>query len=258
MFNSISRMTDAIASIMDGRVSGIWLYGSVVLNDFRLGWSDIDFIALTDGAISEGQAERLCTLRQDMCQREPENPYYCSFEGIIADRAEYERQAFTRLVYWGTSGQRVTDSYASDAFARFELARYGRAVYGGKPWPFPAPERAELVRAVRAHYDSIRKYAVRTGESLYSCGWLLDIARCVYTLRYNDVIAKTRAGLWALEEHLFPEEAALKRAVVIRQNPLAFKDRDDVKQWLRELGPTVQRYADVLERACSGKPTRRV
>ena len=83
------------------------------------------------------------------------------------------------------------------------------------------------------------------------CGWLLDIARCVNTLRYGDVIAKTRAGIWALEEHLFPEEEALKKAVEIRQDPLAYRDRDDVKQWLKELGPTVQRYADVLEQELS-------
>ena len=248
MDNSISQMTNAIVSIMDGRIDGIWLYGSVVLDDFRLGWSDIDFVALTDGPISEQQAEQLLTLRQDMLEKAPGNPYYRSFEGIVADRAEYERQAFTRLVYWGTSGQRVTDRHAPDAFSRFELARYGRAVYGESPWPFPAPGREELIRAVRAHDDSIRKYAVQTDESLYSCGWLLDIARCVYTLRFGDVIAKTRAGLWALEEHLFPEEDALKRAVAIRRDQLAYRDRDDVKQWLKGLGPTVQRYADVLER----------
>ena len=36
--------------------------------------------------------------------------------------------------------------------------------------------------------------------------------------------------------------------VEIRQEPLAYRDRDDVKQWLKGLGPTVQRYADVLEK----------
>ena len=251
MDNSISQMTDAIASIMEGRVQGIWLYGSVVLDDFRLGWSDIDFIALTDGPISDKQAEQLLTLRQDMLEKAPGNPYYRSFEGIVADRDEYASRSFSRLVYWGTSGQRVTDRHAPDAFSRFELARYGRAVYGESPWPFPAPDREELIRAVQAHDDSIRKYAVHTDESLYSCGWLLDIARCVYTLRFGDVIAKTRAGLWALEEHLFPEEDALKRAVAIRRDPLAYRDRDDVKQWLKSLGPVVQRYADVLERELS-------
>lgn len=102
--------------------------------------------------------------------------------------------------------------------------------------------------AVREHYRSIRKHAVQTTDSLYSCGWLLDIARCIYTLRNDDVISKTQAGVWALEEHLFPDEAPLRRTIEIRRHPLSFKDRADVKLWLKGLGPVVQKYADVLER----------
>ena len=248
LFDAAAGMTNEIARIMDGKVAGIWLYGSVVLDDFQLGWSDIDFIALTDETISESQAESLLPLRQDMLKKEPENPYYRSFEGIIASREEYRSQVFSRLVYWGTSGQRITGCYVQDVFSRFELAKYGKTVYGNQPWMFPAPGREELIEAVRAHLDAIRKYAVHTDESLYSCGWLLDIARCVYTLRYSDVTAKTQAGIWALEEHIFSDEEPLRKTIAIRQSPLAFKGREDVKQWLKALGPVVQQYTDVLER----------
>ncbi|MBR6027466.1 MAG: nucleotidyltransferase domain-containing protein [Clostridia bacterium] len=247
MKDSISRLTAAIVRIMDGRVYGVWLYGSAVLNDFRPGWSDIDFIALTDGPISQRQSKALLTLRQDMLKKEPDNPYYRSFEGVIADADECRRQSFTRLVYWGTSGQRITSCYALDPFSACELARYGKPVYGGKPWILPAPGREELIRGVREHLESIRRYAVQTDERLYSCGWLLDIARCVYTLRYSEIIAKTQAGIWALDEHLFPDEEPLRKTIAIRQQPLAFRDREDVSRWLRQLGPVVQRCADVLE-----------
>ena len=247
MFDAIAKMADEIVSVMDGKVYGIWLYGSVVMDDFRPGWSDIDFCALTDGKISGKQAERLLTLRQEMLKREPDDPYYRSFEGIIADLSEYKDQSFSRLVYWGTGGQRVTDTHARDPFSCFELAKYGKSVRGNAPWIFPAPDREELIGGVRDHYNAIRKYAAETNESLYSCGWLLDIARCVYTLRYSDVIAKTKAGIWALDEHIFPDEASLRKTVEIRQHPAFFKDRPDVKTWLKSLGPVVQRYADVLE-----------
>jgi len=243
MKNAIDAMVNEIIRIMDGDVYGIWLYGSVVMDDFRLGWSDIDFVALTHGEIPE----QLLTLRQQMLEKEPGNPYYRSFEGVIANLDEYREGKFRQLVYWGTSGQRVTDRYEPDTFSAFELAKYGKPVYGGKPWILPAPGREELVRAVREHYESIRKYAVQTNDSLYSCGWLLDIARCIYTLRTGDVVSKTQAGIRALEEHLFPDEAPLRKTVEIRQDPQAFRDRDDVRQWLKGLGPVVQQYADVLE-----------
>ena len=219
-----------------------------MLKDFQLGWSDIDFVALVNEPISECQAKRLLMLRQDLLKAEPDNLYYRSFEGVIANLSEYRNQSFQRLVYWGTSGQRITDHYAPDTFSLFELAKYGVPIYGNKAWILPAPGREELVSAVRRHYDAIRKYAVKTGESLYSCGWLLDIARCIYTLRYDDVISKTQAGIWALEEHLFSDETPLRKTIEIRKHPVSFKDRENIKLWLKELGPVVQIYADVLER----------
>ena len=249
MDRSIQRMTDRIRAIMDDRVHSIWLYGSVVLDDFRLGWSDIDLLVLTGGRISERQARQLVGLRETMLETEPDNAYYRSFEGIIADADEYLTGSFSRLVYWGTSGERITDRWRQDVFSLYDLAKYGRSVCGEMDRGiFAEPSAMDLREAVRQHYESIRRYAVRTDEKLYSCGWLLDIARCVYTLRYNDVTAKTQAGIWALSEHVFEDEEPLRKALGIRQDPAAYKDREDVKQWLRGLGPTVQRYADVLER----------
>ena len=246
MLHAIVRMMDEITAIMRGDVYGAWLYGSAVLNDFHLGWSDIDFVVLVNESISESQAEKLLTLRQDMLKAEPGNPYYRAFEGVIASLNEYRCHSFQRLVYWGTSGQRITDRYTPDAFALFELAKYGKPVSGGKAWILPPPGKEELAAAVRRHCDTIRKYASQTSDSLYSCGWLLDIARCIYTLRYGDVISKTQAGIWALKEHLFPDEEALKKTIEIRQAPLTFKDREDIRLWLKKLGPVVQNYADVL------------
>ncbi len=243
---SIERMKDQIVSILDNSVHSIWLYGSVVLDDFRPGWSDIDILVLSNDQITEQQAQQLVELRQAM--PETENPYYRSFEGIIAERNEYFTGTFSRLVYWGTSGQRITNRCEQDVFLKYELAKYGKAIYGKNDRSiFAEPSAAELRSAVKQHYESIRQYAVQTDEKLYSCGWLLDIARCIYTLRYDHVIAKTQAGFWALKEHIFADEEPLKKALEIRQNPNAYKDKEDIKQWLKSLGPIVQQYADVLE-----------
>ena len=195
MTESIDRMMLEITKKLNQQVYSIWLYGSIVLNDFRFGWSDIDFIVFANHPISEMQAEQLVMLRQSLSNEFPENPFFPCFEGAII---------------------------------------------------FAVPSREELVLAVQNHFDSIRKYAVQTNESLYSCGWLLDIARCIYTLRYNDIIGKTQAGIWALSEHIFPEEEPLRKTLEIRQQPIKYKDRADIKLWLSNLGTTVQRYADIL------------
>ena len=251
METSLHRMSEEISNILGPTYHSFWLYGSVVSEDFRLGWSDIDFIAFSRATPSPDQADSLLMLRQNLSENEPDNPYYRLFEGVICSRPEYEDGRFTRLVYWGTSGQRITDMWQADAFARWELAHGGRAIYGeqeDRPNLFFPPGRAELLQAIRRHYEGIRLHARETDESLYACGWILDICRCLYTLRSGEIISKTQAGLWALEQHLFDEEYPLREALEIRRNPLLYKDNPAVKAWLTSLGPVVQEYADVLEK----------
>ena len=85
MFDSISRMTKEIVSVLNGNVHSFWLYGSVVQDDFRLGWSDIDILVLTGKHITDSQAQELVQLRQFMAADAPGNPYYPLFEGVIAN-----------------------------------------------------------------------------------------------------------------------------------------------------------------------------
>lgn len=61
---AINRMVHEITGILSDAESSIYLYGSSVLNDFRLGWSDIDILVLTGKQITEEQAKSLVGLRK--------------------------------------------------------------------------------------------------------------------------------------------------------------------------------------------------
>ena len=108
------------------------------------------------------------------------------------------------------------------------------------------PTRAELKRDVARHYELIRRYARQTGRSFYSYGWLLDIARGIYTLRTGRVAAKTAAGDWA--QGLCPVPEELAAALEVRKNPEKYRDNPATFDRAETLGPAVQRFADVLER----------
>ena len=84
------------------------MYGSSVLNDFRLGWSDLDILVLTSKQITEEQAKSLVGLRQAMLVDEPDNPYYRSFEGGMLTLDAFLSKKTDRVVYWGTSGAVVS------------------------------------------------------------------------------------------------------------------------------------------------------
>ncbi|MDE5992104.1 MAG: nucleotidyltransferase domain-containing protein, partial [Oscillospiraceae bacterium] len=108
---AVRSMTSAISEILADNQPSIYLYGSSVLNDFRLGWSDIDILVLTQKRISQEQAQELVTLRQKLLEIAPENPYYRSFEGGMLTLTAFCSQKSDCVVYWGSSGQRIADTY---------------------------------------------------------------------------------------------------------------------------------------------------
>jgi predicted nucleotidyltransferase len=245
---AIKRMVSKIATVLSSCRPSIYLYGSVVLNDFQLGWSDIDILILTQEIISKEQADELVEFRQKLLQEEPGNSYYRSFEGGMLSEWAFINHEPDRVVYWGTSGQRITDSYDFDSFCMAELLERGVLLYGEElRSSFKGSDYDDLRIDVQKHYEVIRQYAQKTDRSFFSFGWLLDISRCIYTLRTGKVISKTAAGQWALSEKLCPVPKALQTALEVRRNPLKYKDDKQMFDYAERLGPDVQSFADVLE-----------
>lgn len=250
---AINKMVHEIHRILSDCELSMYLYGSSVLDDFRLGWSDIDILVLTDRQISEEQAQKLVKLRQTMLEREPGNLYYRSFEGGMLTLDAFISKTLDRVVYWGTSGERITDTYTFDSFSMVELIENSTLLYGRDVRSqLKTPGFNDLCADVKHHYETIRKYAQNTGRDLYSFGWLLDIARCLYTLRTGKIIAKTAAADWAIENHLCPVPEALKIAVEVRRAPLEYKNDKQIFDYAETLGEPIQRFADVLENELKG------
>lgn len=248
MQNSISNMVQRIVNILAPCTPSIYLYGSVVLDDFKLGWSDIDILVLAQEPFSKEQANQLVNLRQTMLVDEPGNPYYRAFEGGMLTVNAFLSGELDRVVYWGTSGERITTRYCFDSFSMCQLLDSGILLYGDDVrGQMTRPTYSDLKTDVRCHYEAIRQYAQKAGRDLYSYGWLLDISRCIYTLCTGKIIAKTAAGEWALQENICPCADALAKAVEVRKDPIKFKNDAHTFDYAETLGDSIQRYADALE-----------
>ena len=124
MFNmkkTINLMVEKIKSILQDNFMSFYLYGSVVSKDYRHGWSDIDFICFTNKPIEEPVAEQLLMLRQEMLKVYPKNKYFRKFEGVFISLDAYLSNKQEKIVYWGTSGQKIKDGHNMDVFAKYEL-----------------------------------------------------------------------------------------------------------------------------------------
>ncbi len=242
-------MKHAIVTILEPNQPTLYLLGSIVLDDFKLGWSDIDFICLTQTPVTKEQANMLLHLRTRLSREYAESQFYRSFEGAFLSLEAFISKKDDTVVYWGTSGERITTQYSFDPFSMTILLEHGRLLYGADVrniLTFPTHE--ELRFAIVDHYKAIRKYAIKTDPSLYSAGWLLDIARCLYTLQTGKVIAKTKAGQWALDQDLVSEREIMVKALAIRNAPQLFMNDVTVLAWLELLGDPIQCFADVLQK----------
>ncbi|UCD10031.1 MAG: DUF4111 domain-containing protein [Dehalococcoidales bacterium] len=243
----IQTMSFTIQNILEDMPVSIYLYGSITMDDFQYGWSDIDLLGLTSNSISQEHAQSLVDLRQELVEQY-RDPVYRLFEGGILSLQSFLNGMPDTVVYWGTSGQQITDTYILDSFGRYEIKTTGVLIAGRDIRNMIImPTDADMRKVVQFVYEKVRKHAVKTGESLYSCGWMLDIARCIYTLRTGSVISKTKAGEWALEQQLCPVPETLKKVLIVRTEPLKYKEDPEFKAWASSLGNDVQKFADVLE-----------
>jgi len=241
MEQSINIMVNKMESILHDNEPSILLFGSVVHDDFRLGWSDIDFICLTAKTLSSEQANELVNLRQTLTESYPGNLYFRLFEGAVMTIEAFNKNADDTVVYWGTSGQRIIKNWELCTFGKMELLESGKLLCGNDfRHLISYPTRHEIIAAIKNHYNTIRQHGKSGG------GWFLDIARCLYTLKTNKVITKTKAGEWALQENICPNIAIMKKIIEIRKNPLKFNN-EETKQWQNTLGECIQKFANILE-----------
>ena len=241
---SLNTMLNHISAILQPHGFSAYLYGSVTNHDFKPGWSDIDFLCLTQSPIHHRAAEALLPLRQALTQQYPGNAYFKLFEGAITtlDVLIHHKQGTT--VYWGSSGQRITNSYHLCPFSTISLLESGRCVHGQDiRHLIKSPSPADIIAAIKAHYHTIRTHGKSGG------GWMLDIARCLYTLKTNKVIAKTKAGEWAIAQTLCPDIQVMETVVDIRKNPMLLTNSIELQNFSNSLENHIQAFADVLERA---------
>lgn len=245
---AINTMAVTLERILSDRSPSIYLYGSVTAEDYRPGWSDVDLLVLTDLPITASQAEALVPLRQTLIARDPDTPHYRLFEGGMLDLGSFLTGEETRVVYWGTTGQRIKASHAFSAFDRASLLQNGQLLSGRDVRRhLEMPDYPEIHTAVAAHLAAIKTHGAGS-RSIYAYGWLLDIARGLHALVTGRLTSKTAAAQWALDEKLCPCPAELAMALTVRRQPELIQD-ESVLDYAQGLTEAIQDYAALLEQA---------
>jgi hypothetical protein len=196
----------AVDAVAPGLVEGFYVIGSAVLDDFRPGSSDIDFVAVTTTSPSDSQIAALTRIHGHLSR----GPLLDGIYTTWLDLARGPRQALPgphargrRLFHPRCDHQRHPVTWHS-------LARHGAAIRGPKPAEIDiATDPAELAHWTRGNLDGYWRQWWRRGSRLptpagLACltargpAWgVLGVSRLHYTLTTGKTISKRAAGEYA-------------------------------------------------------------
>ncbi|MET8158295.1 aminoglycoside adenylyltransferase domain-containing protein [Sphaerisporangium sp. NPDC005289] len=196
-----------------GLVEGLYLVGSVALNDFRPQASDIDFVAVTSARLD---APALATLAgvHDRLKRRRRKPFfdggYITWDDLAGAPANSGPGASVHEHHFhATQG-------GSDPVTWHTLAHHGIACRGPEPGEVKVwSDREELIAWTDANLDDYWRRLLDRASRLhhrwgmamlapYGTVWVVTgISRMHYTIATGRVISKTGATAHAIE--VFPE-----------------------------------------------------
>lgn len=192
---------------------GLYLVGSVALDDFRPGASDVDFVAVADAELSEEACEGLARVHAVLTEAGGpllDGPYL-TVEALRRVPTEYASVPFSLE---GRFRHGEVCREVNPAVWRC-LARHGRAVLGPPPSELGIADDGEVLRAYQL--DNLRTYWSRWIEqadialaakapggdaNATALAWgVLGVARIVCALETDRVVSKTGGGRYVLAEH---------------------------------------------------------
>jgi hypothetical protein len=212
---------------------GVHLLGSVALDDYREGRSDVDFAAVIDGRLDGEKAARLARVHAAMQQQG--SPHFDGFY-IAADRLHRAPEPRHAAAFVQDGAFRAGPPCYEINPATWHLwAARGVALTG------PAPAELGLVR----DDDALRRFE-RSNLGTYWLDWtcktrsslagratgerfdaaiiawgVLGVARLACTLATGRIVSKTEAGRWASAEYGREDPAIVETALAARRGEIA-------------------------------------
>lgn len=185
----IEELGDRLAAL--GWVTDLFVGGSMATGDYVPGVSDLDLVAVVEGAVDAARQSALTSLHRDLddgsASKLKLGCVYVDGAHLLDSRVRHPTWTHGSLV------QRILSGVA-----RAELVRHGYAVVGRSPVDvLPGMSEAEVREAARAEITGYWSWAARRpwlwlDPEIADLG-LTSMARGRYTLATGELLTKTRA-----------------------------------------------------------------
>lgn len=185
--------------ILDQRLLGLYLYGSLVSGDFDPVRSDVDLLAVTATEIDDDAFARLDAMHQEWVTSHP----------AWADRIEVAYLSHAALQTFRTRASTIGIISPGEPFHRkaagkewlvnwWLVREQGITLFGPPPTALIDPiTRAEFLQTVRDHARFWREW-IHDAKGWHDQAYaILTLCRALYTSHHGEQVSKREAARWA-------------------------------------------------------------
>ncbi|HUT21521.1 MAG TPA: aminoglycoside adenylyltransferase domain-containing protein, partial [Anaerolineae bacterium] len=198
-----------IRQILDAKLVGLYLYGSLVTGDFCRGVSDFDLLAATGTDIDQTEFDRLRELHLAFVSDHPEwdNRVEIAYLSVAGLRTFKTQESVMAVISPGEPFH--FKPAGKEWLINWWLVRErGRTLYGLHPESLIGPiSGQEFLGSVREHAQHWREWVEESRSRKGQSYARLTLCRALYAAVHGEQASKKRAARWVQDR--FPEQAGL-------------------------------------------------
>lgn len=215
----LEKLSINIQAVLESRLVGFYLFGSLVWGDFDMDISDIDLLVVTSTDLTSEEFKELDIMQNLFTQnlKEWDNRIEIAYFSTMAMRNFKNQSNQVALISPGEPFH-IKEAGIDWLINLYLVREQGITLFGENPKTLITPiSKEEFIGAVMKQVMEWREYIIHTKYSRPYQGFaILSMCRALYVIRNGEQVSKKKAAEWAMEE--LPEWAGqIKKALLWRE-----------------------------------------
>ncbi|PEL07284.1 nucleotidyltransferase [Bacillus toyonensis] len=235
---------------LDGKIVGVYVYGSIALGAFHIETSDVDFVAVLNDSVNEAEKQQIVELHKKMS----ESTLGKRMDGMyipLADLGKYNHE-INEYVYCA-DGKANIGHWDINAVTWWTLKNQGITVIGKEVEDLPVQIKwDDVVNTMQYNVEQYWSEKAKQPYLFFIEEWVesavVTMGRILYTLDHKTIVSKDRGLQYLLERSAKEWEPLLKEVERMRYDP---KEKKKLSIWRR--ADMMKRYLLSLIEECRGE-----